>query len=692
MILDSLNYEQIINSKNKANLVLNLAQNLTDSTKQFHQDILNLILQENKIASNTELQKGLQNLKNQVKISKENINWHQFIEASQQLNDKQIDQIYKFIKSEFLNNYKNESIQEIQQKLDGKQIYDKMQPINKFSFVKLEHIEKILLDLPKIEQQKKRELQSQKSENNSINVKSKQKGNPVEFSINEENKIWDKLKNLKGRDIPLENNSNQIYQQHLERTKGQYILRFPPEPNGFLHLGHVKSIVANFESALRLGGICYLRFDDTNPESESQEYINDIIGSVEWMGYQPFKITYSSDYFDDLYENAIKLIKKGKAYVCELNSEQSSQYRKDKLPSPYRERSIEENLYLFEGMKNGKYKEGQYVLRAKITYDHLNPTLRDPAIYRIKYTEHPRTKDKWCIYPLYDYTHGMCDSLQDITHSLCTLEFEIRRELYYWFLNELDLYKPIVFEFSRLNVSNNVLSKRKINKLIQFNLVENWDDPRLFTIQGLRKRGIPSEALKQFVNQLNVTRTGNENLIRYYHFQDSVRGHLLQHSQKAVAVVDPVKFIIENVEQDFSQDVEIAENQTQKIKKEIYIEQQDVAKQNQLNLDNFYGAKVGHKICLKYFGIIEITDIQYEKNNNNEQNKAVLVKGKLISQEFNERKKIKGQLHWLSSNDSQIVQIRLIDRLFNVENPQGLKLESELKEGYNKDSIQSLNA
>jgi len=269
----------------------------------------------------------------------------------------------------------------------------------------------------------------------------------------------------------------------------------------------------NFTIAKRYNGNCYLRYDDTNPEKECQEYIDNIEENIRFMGYKPWKITHASDLFGKLYDYAVELIKKGKAFVCAEPVELMRKNRNDCKPSEFRDRPIEENLKLFEGMRLGLYAEGEYSLRAKIDYAHANPTLRDPVIYRIRYTAHPHSKNKWCIYPLYDYTHPICDSLEGITHSLCTLEFEIRRELYYWVLEQLDLYRPYVWEYSRLNISNTVLSKRKLHFLIHNNYVNGWDDPRILTINGMKRRGYTADAINSFCDVIGVTRRGNENII-----------------------------------------------------------------------------------------------------------------------------------------------------------------------------------
>ena len=275
----------------------------------------------------------------------------------------------------------------------------------------------------------------------------------------------------------------------MEITGGKIFTRFPPEPNGYLHIGHAKAMRFSFMTASEYGGNTYLRYDDTNPDKENMEYIINIEKNVTWLGYKPWKITHASSYFDQLYQFAVELIKKDKAFICEQEKNEMREYRKAGKPSPYRNRPIEESLRIFDEMRRGLYEEGSVSLRLKIDPTHKNPTMRDPVAYRIKYTAHPHVGDKWCIYPVYDFTHCINDSLENITHSLCTLEFEVRRELYYWILEQLNLYRPFVWEYSRLNISNTVLSKRKLHKLVLEGIVKGWDDPRIHTLNGLRRRG-----------------------------------------------------------------------------------------------------------------------------------------------------------------------------------------------------------
>jgi glutaminyl-tRNA synthetase len=322
------------------------------------------------------------------------------------------------------------------------------------------------------------------------------------------------IKDLIGRDVNAGNTAEQL-KRHNDFTGGRVMTRFPPEPNGYLHIGHAKSIRFNFTVAKEYQGDTYLRFDDTNPCKERDEFINHIKEIVGWLGFKPWKTTASSLYFQQLYEHAVKLIKKGLAFVCFQNAAEMSRCRNEMIESPWRNASIEENLKNFDRMKSGYYNEGECCLRAKMDMKSTNTVMRDLVMYRIRYVAHPHSGNDWCIYPTYDFTHGMVDSMENITHSLCTLEFEVRRECYYWFLEHCDMYKPMVWEFGRLNMSNTVLSKRKIERLINDNFVTGWDDPRLHTIQGLRRRGYTSTIINKFCEEIGVTRNSNETLTSY---------------------------------------------------------------------------------------------------------------------------------------------------------------------------------
>ncbi|KAJ6632812.1 putative glutamine--tRNA ligase [Pseudolycoriella hygida] len=344
--------------------------------------------------------------------------------------------------------------------------------------------------------------------------------------------------------------TERLLKEHLKETGGMVRTRFPPEPNGILHIGHAKAININFGYAAAHNGTCYLRYDDTNPEKEEEKFFVGIKDMVEWLGYTPAKITHSSDNFQQLYEWAKVLIKKGLAYVCHQAADEMKGF--NPLPSPWRDRPIDESLQLFEDMKNGKIDEGQATLRMKIT---LEEGKIDPVAYRIKFVPHHRTKDDWCIYPTYDYTHCLCDSIENITHSLCTKEFQSRRSSYYWLCNALDIYCPVQWEYGRLNVNYTVVSKRKIAKLITERIVEDWDDPRLFTLTALRRRGFPPEAINNFCAQMGVT--GAQGAIDPAMLEASVRDYLNVNAPRVLAVLEPLKVTISNFPFDKAQTLDI---------------------------------------------------------------------------------------------------------------------------------------
>ena len=340
--------------------------------------------------------------------------------------------------------------------------------------------------------------------------------------------------------------TTKILDDHLLSTGGKVITRFPPEPNGYLHLGHVKAMFINFEYARKNNGICYLRFDDTNPSKEKHEFIESIIEDVTWMGYNPYKITYTSDYFDQLYTLAKDLIRRDKAYVCELSAEQIKIDRKNKVKSPYRNRPIEESLRLFESMQTGVVLEGSMVLRLKADMESDNPNMRDLVAYRIINSPHPRTGTKWKVYPTYDYSHCIVDSLENITHSLCSMEFQTRNQVYHWILEALDLYSPPQIEYSRLNVTNTLLSKRKLLTLIEKKIVTGWDDPRLPTIKGLRKRGYTPDALKRFASKVGVSIGTSNVVIKYNLLEECLRQELDMSANRIMGVMNPIRVTLVN--------------------------------------------------------------------------------------------------------------------------------------------------
>lgn len=347
-----------------------------------------------------------------------------------------------------------------------------------------------------------------------------------------------------GRPVPGCENTPELLAAHLKKTNGKPFFRFPPEPNGFLHIGHAKSMNLNFGNAAATGGKCYLRYDDTNPEAEDQEFIDHIPEMAEWLGWKPDWVTFSSDYFHQLYDFAIQLIKDGKAYVDHSTADELKKQRELREDSPWRNRSVEENLLLFKHMRQGRYAEGEATLRVKADMKSDNPNMRDFVAYRVKYTAHPHVKDEWCIYPSYDYTHCLIDSLEDIDYSLCTLEFETRRESYFWLLDQLNLWRPYVWEFSRLNITGALLSKRKINLLARKGIVRGLDDPRLLTIAGLRRRGYTPAAINRFCDLVGITRSMN--VIQIAMLENTLREDLDERCERRQMVISPLKVVIDN--------------------------------------------------------------------------------------------------------------------------------------------------
>ena len=470
-----------------------------------------------------------------------------------------------------------------------------------------------------------------------------------------------------------------IIDQDLDTNKwgGRVHTRFPPEPNGYLHIGHAKSICLNFGIAEQYKGKCNLRFDDTNPLKESTEYVKSIIEDVKWLGYQwngdPF---YASDYFDQMYDYALKLIGKGKAYVCDQNTDEIRNFRgtltNSGKDSPYRNRSIDENLELFAKMKNGRFKNGEKTLRAKIDMSHPNLNMRDPVLYRILHAEHHRTGSKWCIYPMYDWAHGLEDSIENITHSICTLEFEDHRPLYDWYINQLEIYHPQQIEFARLNINFTVLSKRKLKKLVDDKHVEGWDDPRMPTISGLRRRGYTPSAIRNFSNSVGVTKRNS--IIDVVRLENSLREELNKTANRVLVVVDPIKIIITNYPENKIEMIEAVNNPenpksgTRKIpfSREIYIERDDFMENPPRK---FFRLSIGKEVRLRYAYFITCVGII-----KNSKNKIKEIHCTYDPNSFggkaSDGRKVKGTLHWVSVNHAKDAEVRFYDRLFKKENPE----------------------
>lgn len=487
-----------------------------------------------------------------------------------------------------------------------------------------------------------------------------------------------------------------IVEEDIKNNKheGRIHTRFPPEPNGFLHIGHASSICLNFGIAQKYNGKCNLRFDDTNPDTEDSVYVASIKADVKWLGFDwEDREFYASDYYDQLYEFALQLIKEGKAYVDDLSKEEFDKIKGSiTVPgkeSPYRNRSVEENLELLERMKNGEFKEGEKVLRAKIDMSSPNMHLRDPAMYRIKYAEHHRTGNKWCIYPTYDFAHGQSDSMEGITHSLCTLEFELHRPLYEWFIKELNIFPSRQIEFARRNLSYTVTSKRKLLQLVEEGHVDGWDDPRMPTISGLRRRGYTPESIRMFVDKIGIAR--RDNLIDPSLLEFSLRDHLNKIAPRVMAVLDPIKVIITNYPEGTSEELltennpedESMGNRMVPFSKELYIEREDFMEQAS---KKFFRLAPGKMVRLKSAYIIQCDDFvkdpetgmitelhcSYFPNSKSGQDTSGL--------------KVKGTIHWVSAAHAVDAEVRLYDRLFMVENPSKDK-DRDFKEFINPDSL-----
>ena len=462
----------------------------------------------------------------------------------------------------------------------------------------------------------------------------------------------------------------------IEKNDGRVHTRFPPEPNGYLHIGHAKSICLNFGIAKKYNGLCNLRFDDTNPTKENIDYVNSIIEDVSWLGFDCKKnILFASDYFPQMYAYAVQLIEKGLAYVDDQTIEEIQKNRGDYntkgQESPYRSRTIEENLELFNNMKDGLYHDGKKVLRAKINMNAKNINLRDPIMYRILHEKHHRTKNQWCIYPMYDWAHGIEDSIEGITHSICTLEFEDHRPLYDWFLKNLGIHHPQQIEFAKLNMTYTVVSKRYLLQLVENNLVDGWDDPRMPTISGLRRRGYTPQAIQNFVFSLGVAK--REAISDFDHLEHFVREDLNKKAYRVMAVLDPIKLIIKNYPEDkiemlnADNNPENSDYGIRKIpfSKELYIERNDFM---ETPPKKFFRLSIGKEVRLKHAYYVTCTDFKKDKNGNIIE-VICSYDPKTKGGWSNDGRKVRGTIHWVSTSDSINAEIRLYNRLFNYENP-----------------------
>tara|TARA_B100001758_G_scaffold215795_1_gene201674 strand:- start:1614 stop:3287 length:1674 start_codon:yes stop_codon:yes gene_type:complete len=452
--------------------------------------------------------------------------------------------------------------------------------------------------------------------------------------------------------------------------------RFPPEPNGYLHIGHAKSICLNFGIAEKNKGKCNLRFDDTNPTKEDDEYVRSIIEDVKWLGFDwEDRLYFASDYFEQMYSHAITLIKNGRAYVCDQTSQEIRECRgtltNPGLESPFRGRSIEENLDLFGQMKMGEFGDGAKTLRAKIDMSHPNLNMRDPVIYRILHASHHRTKDKWCIYPMYDWAHGLEDSIERITHSICTLEFEDHRPLYDWYLKELDVYHPQQIEFARLNLNFTVVSKRKLKKLVDEGVVDGWDDPRMPTISGLRRRGYTPESIRKFAEEVGVTK--RDSIIDVVRLENSLRDELNKSSNRVMGVLDPLKVVITNYPEGETESLDAINNPENPdagsriipFSKEIYIEKNDFMEDPPRK---FFRLGPGREVRLRYAYFITCTDVIKDSDGNVVELHCTYDPS-TKSGSAPDGRKVKGTIHWVSAKDAVDAEVRLYDRLFKKSDP-----------------------
>ena len=485
----------------------------------------------------------------------------------------------------------------------------------------------------------------------------------------------------------------EIVENDLATGKHESILtRFPPEPNGYLHIGHAKSICLNFGLAKKYGGKTNIRFDDTNPTKEDVEYVDSIKQDVKWLGFEWANEFYASDYFEQLYVWAQELIKKGLAYVDDQSQEEIRATRgtvnQPGINSPYRDRSVEENLRLFEEMRQGKYKEGEKVLRAKIDMAHPNMMFRDPLMYRINYSHHHRTGDKWCIYPMYDYAHGQSDSIEGITHSICTLEFDVHRPLYDWFIEKLEIFPSHQYEFARLNLTYTVMSKRKLLELVKNNYVRGWDDPRMPTICGIRRRGYTPESIRLFAEKVGVAK--RDNTIDLSLLEWCVREDLNKRSNRYMTVLDPIKLVITNWEdgkvEEFQAPLNPADpdgpKRTVKFAKELYIERDDFMEEPP---KKYFRLKPGGEVRMKYTYIIKCEEVIKDENGNIVEIRCTY--DPTSKPGAGEWRSVKGTIHWVACSEAKEVEVRLVDRLFTEPFMDAIPEGTDYKDYLNPDSM-----
>jgi len=482
------------------------------------------------------------------------------------------------------------------------------------------------------------------------------------------------------------------------KNGGRVITRFPPEPNGYLHIGHAKSICLNFGTARKYNGKCNLRFDDTNPVKEDVEYVDAIKEDIQWLGFQWDAEFYASDYFEQLYQWAIKLIHKGKAYVCDLTQAEISRDRgtpqKPATPSPYRDRPVEENLELFERMRKGEFPDGSRTLRAKIDLASPNMHLRDPVLYRILHADHHRTGSNWCIYPMYDYAHGQSDSIEGITHSICTLEFEVHRPLYDWFISELEIHAPQQIEFARLNIDYTVMSKRKLLELVKNNFVAGWDDPRMPTICGLRRRGYTPESIRNFAEKVGVAK--RDNMIELSLLEFCIREDLNKRAARVMGVLNPLKVVITNFpegEVDMLEAINNPEDETMGTRqipftREIFIERDDFMENPP---KKYFRLSPGTEVRLRYAYLLTCNEVVKNADGEIVELRCTIDPASRGGQSPDGRK-VKGTIHWVSAQHAVPAEVRLYDRLFSVPNPDDVPEGVDYKDNLNPDSLKTVAA
>ncbi|UCE54736.1 MAG: glutamine--tRNA ligase/YqeY domain fusion protein [Desulfobacterales bacterium] len=492
----------------------------------------------------------------------------------------------------------------------------------------------------------------------------------------------------------------QIIEEDIKANKneGRVHTRFPPEPNGYLHIGHAKSICLNFGLAKEYNGLCNLRYDDTDPSKETIEYVEAIKEDVRWLGFEwEDREYYASDYFEQLFEYAVQLIKAGKAYVDSLSPEEIREYRgtltESGKNSSYRERSIQENLDLFERMRAGEFKDGEHVLRAKIDMASPNIIMRDPTLYRIKHVSHYRSGDMWCIYPMYDFTHCLSDSIEGITHSICTLEFEINRELYDWVLDWLEVYHPQQIEFARLNLSHTVLSKRKLIRLVEDGHVTGWDDPRMPTISGLRRRGYTPEAIRNFCNRIGVAKA--DSMVDIALLEYCIREDLNKRTPRVMGVLRPLKVVIENYPEDKEEELEAINNPedpsmgTRKVpfSRVLYIEQEDFMEDPP---KKFFRLAPGREVRLRYAFFIKCIDVIKDPDTGDIIELRCTYDPATRGGDAPDGRKVKGTLHWVSAKHAIPSEVRLYDHLFVKENPNEVEEGKDFSTYLNPNSLKTL--